>query len=388
MQRRTSGRSRTLPIPVWASALVPLLVVAGLPLSASAQDHRPLPSPGGDYAVGEAEYVLADASRPDSLVAGMASGRRVNVILWYPTSDGSSLATAGRPFPVVLISHSLGGSPHLYQGLGTELASHGYVVASIGHPGGAGRLALGKDTVPLAEAWDANDPATVGSEAAFAFREARTRVWAADALYALSVLPDLELHGEEIGSAVDTVRAGYVGHSVGGSAAAMGCHVSRAFRACINLDGWPVATGIRTGGLEQPYFHIEESRPYRSDEQLDAWGVTREEYDRIQAGLDAGRDSLFQAMDGPSYHLSIDGLTHAGFSDAVFPTGDERDGDTGDGTGMAPARGLEILRDWIRWFLDRHVRQDSAARPPDMVRFPEVRFEAYGAEWSQDRPSG
>lgn len=285
---------------------------------------------------------------------------------------------------MALVSHSLGGLPGLYVGLGEELASRGYLVAAIGHPGGAGALLLNGEVVPLSPAWDEHEPAEVGIENALAFRHVRSRVWADDALYVLGLLRELEIGGEQIGGAVDADRAGYIGHSVGGSAAAVGCRVSGKFAACVNLDGWPVAEEIRANGLDQPYLHVEESRPYRSAERLEAWGVDREEYDRIQAGLDAGRDSLFQAMRGPSYHLVVDGLLpHRSFSDVTLwdaPSGEER--------GLAPRRGLGILRAWIGWFLDRHVRGDATIRPPDPARYPEVRFTAYGAEWSQDRPGG
>lgn len=392
-----------------------VLSVAG----AAAQSTQPLPSPGGTYAVGAAEYHLTDLSRPDSLIPTMESGRTMKVVLWYPAVRGTGnprtyltglearrsvlgddfvagaasvqgtarhaaeLARDAAPAPVVLISHSLGGLPGLYAGLGEELASRGYMVAAIGHPGGAGALLLNGEVVPLSPAWDEHDPGEVGIEDALAFRHERSRLWAGDALYVLRLLPELEIGGEEIGGAVDAERVGYIGHSVGGSAAAIGCRASGKLAACVNLDGWPVAEEIRANGLDQPYLHVEESRPYRSAERLEAWGVDREEYDRIQTGLDAGRDSLFQAMSGPSYHLVVDGLPHRGFSDVIL-----WDGPTGEAHALAPGRGLEILRAWIGWFLDRHVRGDVTTRSPDPVRYPEIRFTAYGAEWSQDRPGG
>jgi hypothetical protein len=151
------------------------------------------------------------------------------------------------------------------------------------------------------------------------------------------------------------------------------------FDACVNLDGWPLPPAVEAG-FDPPYLHVEETRPYRSAAQLEEWGATRAEYDANMSALESRKDSIFQAM-GTAYHLVVDGLSHQGFSDLPLWYDPERETQR-----LEPERGLAVLRAWIRWFLDRHVRGDADVRPPDPVRFPEVRFTAYGSSWTQDRP--
>jgi hypothetical protein len=59
-----------------------------------------------------------------------------------PLALDMRLSTRQREFPVVLLSHGYPGSPALHATLATELASHGYVVASPEHAAGALGLRL------------------------------------------------------------------------------------------------------------------------------------------------------------------------------------------------------------------------------------------------------
>lgn len=396
---------------------VRLCVLFGLSLSvagrADAQNSgRALPVPTGSYPVGKAAFSIP----ADAPSTGPAGERTVAVVLWYPAASangevvpylsdldarrvilGSEFADAARevtsharhgapvaarnaPFPLVALSHSLGGLPGLYAGLAEDLASRGYIVASVGHPGGSRALLLNDEVVALSKAWEENDPSNVGLASYLSFREERARVWVDDVLLVIRHLPRQAVAGRALGESVDTSRVGYVGHSIGGSAAAMACAVSWIFDACVNLDGWPLPSEAEAG-FARPYLHVEESRPYRSRAQLDEWGATRGEYDQNMWALTAQKDSIFQALNSVGYHLVVYGLAHSGFSD--LPLWSESDAES---QSLSPARGLDILRRWIGWFLDAHVRDDSETHPPRPAAFPEIRFTAYGSDWSQDRP--
>lgn len=116
----------------------------------------------GDHAVGVRTLEFVDAGRPDILAGGDATQDRVlTVELWYPADadpkaettyqdvvlrDGATLfdlkGTATRdaapdaetgPYPLVVISHGFPGNRFLLSHLGENLASKGYVVASIDH---------------------------------------------------------------------------------------------------------------------------------------------------------------------------------------------------------------------------------------------------------------
>jgi len=116
----------------------------------------------GDHAVGVRTLELVDTGRPDILAGGDATqDRALTVELWYPADadpraettyqdvvlrDGATLfdlkGTATRdaapdaetgPYPLVVISHGFPGNRFLLSHLGENLASKGYVVASIDH---------------------------------------------------------------------------------------------------------------------------------------------------------------------------------------------------------------------------------------------------------------
>lgn len=385
----------------------------GMVGSGGAQTHRELPSPTGPHPVGRATFVIGSDVQPTL----STEERAVMVVLWYPATStdgevpsylvgldarreilgsefvdaareviphartGVPVATEGAPFALVTLSHSLGGLPGLYTGLAEDLASHGYIVAAVGHPGGSRALWLDGEVVPLSEAWQENDPSEVGLASYLSFREERARVWLEDALLTIRRLPSQRIGGRPLGEFVDTSRVGYVGHSIGGTAAALGCAVTPIFDACVNLDGWPLPSEAEDG-FDRPFLHIEETRPYRPQAQLDGWGATRGEYDQNMWALAARKDSVFQALDAVGYHLVVDGLAHSGFSD--LPLWSRSDAES---QSISPTRGLTVLRTWVGWFLDAHVRGISETAPPSPTAFPDVRFTAYGSEWSQDRPN-
>lgn len=153
-----------------------LLLLAGLLSGATAQDNRvdtirpdaPTLAPYGSFAIGMKTLNLVNPGQLDILKAkeGLptpAYDRPLTVELWYPalegtgltgqsgyrdiyTRDGKTLVTLyGRavrdaspnfskaPYPLVIISHGYPGNRFLLSHLAENLASKGYVVASIDH---------------------------------------------------------------------------------------------------------------------------------------------------------------------------------------------------------------------------------------------------------------
>jgi len=105
---------------------------------ARAGTHFELPGP---YGVGETSLVLVDAARP-TMPNGSFPGapdRTLPTAVWYPTAPDTSgpdatLASNGRPFPLVVFGHALGSYNRQSTFLTTHLASHGYIVAAPDFP--------------------------------------------------------------------------------------------------------------------------------------------------------------------------------------------------------------------------------------------------------------
>lgn len=99
--------------------LVGLLVAAPVPAAAAATAAAPAAwSQAGPYRVAQVEGEWRDARRD----------RSVPYLIRYP--DGAT-----GPVPVVIFSHGLGGSRRGAAYYGEHLASHGYVVVMVQHPG-------------------------------------------------------------------------------------------------------------------------------------------------------------------------------------------------------------------------------------------------------------
>ncbi|AEW99148.1 alpha/beta hydrolase [Streptantibioticus cattleyicolor] len=255
----------------------------------------PLPVPTGPHPVGVTALHLVDHSRPDPWEA--IPVREVMVTVHYPARavDGRPLARvfspgAARVFGEIdayvhhlpasgvdwaaVTGHAHLGAPalghrrpvllHSPGGLdprtiGTsfaeELASHGYVVVTVDHPGDAGEVEF-----PYPTAYRGTVRTTVfrGDPRAdpALFRTAiDTRL--ADLRFVLGRLralaagadPDAERRPlpEGLGHTIDPARIGVYGHSAGGTVAAETLHHNRDVRAAVNLEGYLDQPGSAPG---------------------------------------------------------------------------------------------------------------------------------------------
>lgn len=114
---------------------------------------------------------------PDAPFAKLAKAAR----------DAAPLATPEK-FPLILLSHGIGGSSSMMAWLGAALASHGYIAAAVNHPG---NNALEDYTIPGAVFWGQ-----------------RT--------HDMSALLDLLLADQTFGARIDPKRIGAAGFSLGG----------------------------------------------------------------------------------------------------------------------------------------------------------------------------
>ncbi|MEH6422342.1 alpha/beta hydrolase family protein [Pseudomonas sp. CGJS7] len=279
---RAVRKSASAITRIAAAALVLLALSLAIVPAASAAGTPPkrfdLPPTTGPYRVGTFTLHLVDRSRIDGFVGGPrefmvtvsypiapnARGARAPwlepalVPEWRATTENQynfapgavDWASARRPaiqnapmlrhphgWPVVLFSPGLQYFRELYSAGTDDLASHGYVVASMTHtyeafyaafPGG--RVARGvelTETVESTQMW------------------LDTRV--ADSRHLLDALtlinrgfnPDAELRRLPAGlrGALDLSRVGYYGHSYGGTTAGETMFFDRRFDAGLNFDG-------------------------------------------------------------------------------------------------------------------------------------------------------
>ncbi|MFT4114304.1 alpha/beta hydrolase family protein [Silvibacterium sp.] len=246
-----------------------------------------LPAPSGRYAVGTRIEHFVDPSRDAEGGHTAGSARELMVQVWYPTVQrrgvrevyrrpaeltrksmhhavlrthslrAAPIAEEGAPFPLLIFNPAWTGQRTQSTFLMQELASHGYVVASIDHTFYSGLVAF-----PDGRIFDSRIAPALGDFTYLSIDEgieladqfvailAEDTSFVADHLVALSRNPESPWHG-----AIDVSKIAAFGHSIGGAAAADAAQTSPYIRAALNLDGWSFGETLRRG-LTKPWMVI------------------------------------------------------------------------------------------------------------------------------------
>ena len=237
------------------------------------RDYHGLPLTGG-HAVAQTQAILTDPDRLESFETD-GSHREIPVHLYYP-EDAAALEAGS--LPLVIFSHGAFGYYQSNTSTYMELASHGYVVASLDHPYHA---FFTKDTDGRTVTVDPTflqSALTIGSgdakeEAVFDTTSQWMALRTADMTFVLDTLEDAAQSGTLSADwsyadadeaallaalrLVDTEKIGLMGHSLGGATAVT---VGRRedVSAVIDIDGTMLGeeTGVADGALlfnEAPY---------------------------------------------------------------------------------------------------------------------------------------
>ena len=362
-----------------------------------------LPKPTGSYPVGTRTLYLTDKSRREDAVSDPRAKRELVVQVWYPAESTNNhlapyrqwaetklydsyesvlwtnsrvdapVASQGGPFPLLLFNHGWNGRRTQDTFLTEDLASHGYVVASIDHPYNAARVAF-----PDGHVVDGVRGSIIfnpGGSTAAQVRDVWDREldkWTADEVFVLNTLQAMSLdqQGPWYGH-VNTELAGAFGHSFGGSASLQVCGEDRRIRSAINLDGWTFE-GIRyrTTNKQVMFVYEEASQP----EPEDVHSVDPDV--RVGAELDvsdmAGVDESLEQYGG--YRLFVRGTTHMDFTDRPLVSPLRR---LSLGGSIPPARMESIVRAYVLAFFEKtlHGRDSALLDSGNSSPFQEVQFE-------------
>lgn len=411
-----------------------------------------LPAPDGEYAVGMLRTELVDPARTLDASDPSSGPRRLPAVVWYPAAaradvkDSAYLAPevaattlpaiarnfryaeedlqavaaariavqpdarpakASHGFPVVVYSHGLFLYPEQNSALAARLASHGYIVVSIAHPGDAtdvrlqdGTLVATKfggppDDPRFGETWKViaggadldvrRDALATYADAFPATRIGRSFAqWRDDTLAVANAIVE---HKEpqalrKVLATADRSRLAFAGMSFGGATSATTCPLVTACRAAINLDGQNFDPALFDGAVGRPLllmlsdwprYGLLEGQPREAD--FSPNDLAYEPWTR------AGKDD-------DVVRVRLDGIRHLGFTDLVAlldgPKRNERVGDIGGNVA------LSATSDVVLAFLDTHLRDGDAAdlgraidRHPALKRHVPTRLQGWAATKDQ-----
>lgn len=344
-----------------------------------------LPAPTGPYGVGSSVLHLVDRSRTDPWVPE-ADGRELMVTLHYPaarhhpgrpapyaTQEEARLLLKGVPVedpvatrqvararthsvpdvrpapgrhPLVVLSPGFGMPRFTLTALAADLASRGYVVASVDHAyESSGTTVPGGRTLTCVAC-------TVMEENDWTKGHLVTGARAADTRFLLDRLTGPR-PAWRYASAIDPTRIGMAGHSVGGAAAVPAMAADRRIDAGVNMDGtfWDAPPADGLGG--RPFLFLGTDEFHRP------------------GGGDTSWDTTWAGVRGERHWLTVDGAGHLDFSDAPLILRH-----VGSPDGPLPAdRAVSLTRAYVAAFFDEHLRgeEQPLLDGPDPAH-PEVRF--------------
>lgn len=205
-------------------------------------------------------------------------------------------------FPLIIYSHGLSNNFTEASARLVNLASNGYVVAAINHTYSSdfsvfpdGRV---KKFVSLSLL---GDPI----EKVDSTRTLRVNQWVNDFEFTIESLKE-----NPEGIAIDFENIGLIGFSNGGSAATLASGSIENVKAAINLDGTPRGAIDSTAG-DINYLFMTSERVHYSDQQLDAWGITRE---MVEGPVDLKENRMNEILTQKGGTLvHIPGTNHSNF---------------------------------------------------------------------------
>jgi len=176
---------------------------------------------------------------------------------WYDTT----LSENEKQYPVVILSHGWKGFKNIHANLAEELASNGYIVASIDHTYGSLGTVFedgSQKNINLAAL-----PKRSDSEHYMKYASALVETFKGDILETLDVIEDMNSVGNNsvLSGRNNMEKIAILGHSTGGGAAVKASIEDDRIKAVVGMDAWvePLDSDIILTGMQVPYLHMRSA---------------------------------------------------------------------------------------------------------------------------------
>ena len=186
-------------------------------------------------------------------------------------------------FPLLIYSHGYGGNVSVNAMLMEQLASHGFIVVSLSHPGESHDLvyldgevmprspranAVRNEGIAVLDIWDQDIDARMAwvrdELSQMLFIKERMPLWALDFQSVVEALEDQYLSDSatEIVGAMDFGAIGFLGMSGGAASAPAACHVNTRCDAAVALDVLGGLNSMRDTPIRTPLLVFESQFPH------------------------------------------------------------------------------------------------------------------------------
>jgi dienelactone hydrolase len=353
-----------IPLEAMVKVGRPFVDPAAVRSALSSRKAPSAPMPSGASPVGTRLLDLVDSARNDPYVAN-GTKREIMVRLWYPALDAENCPRAeytsaavwqefsrqtGIPLPrvttnscwdlpmtagshpLVIFTPGYTGTFTDYTFLFEDLASRGYVVASVDHTYEATAVEFPDGRLALSVLGSHLGTAARSDEAAMVFAVSvrlRDLGFMMDQLDLMNRGADTRLAGK-----LDMTRVALAGHSLGGLTTILGVAKDARFRTGIVIDG--VELGLAPVDTDTPMLLLAAGRDAWSEEEHQLWNSLR----------------------GPRMAVNFVGAEHVTPSDLVWLAM----GAVETGT-MGPQKTIEAVRNYVAAFLEENL----VGRPRDVL---------------------
>lgn len=347
----------------------------------------------GSYNVGKTSYHFTDYSRKEIYTADDSDFRELNVQFFYPTKSvpsgtsapyinapvvqkieesviplpglgdlfnsvqinslpQASIANNESKYPVLFFSHGFTEIPEFYTSFVEQLASNGYIVATINHSYDAlaselsnGKVVTLNDNITLPEM----NPTQA------------TQVRAADAKFLLNELSKVNSNDPQnlLTGKFDLDNVGIFGHSMGGATAAEAMRLDSRFKAGINMDG-TLWTDVENTGLDKPFMLMTGGNSLQTDKNM---------------------KTFYNNLQGDKYHLNIKNAKHQDLSDKPLlklqnPSLSQLI-DSINGTDLGtvdPNFNNKVINDYTLEFFNKYLKNEDAALLKNQLENSDIAF--------------